>query len=107
MYIGVVGHPKKVGKKKFNGRIFLERISRTTAVTKLTKHQRFSTDGLINHDIKMGGWRKLHALGTTTVDVMCEYIVEAYELDNEVAHKLEFHYEDWTQGNKKKKFKKA
>ena len=29
MYLGVVGRPKTVGRRRFNGRIFLERVSKT------------------------------------------------------------------------------
>ena len=34
---------------------------------------------------------------------MCEYMVEAYDLDEETGHRIEFHFEDWSQGAKKKK----
>jgi hypothetical protein len=103
MYLGVVGRPKTVDGKNFNGRIMMERIGKTVPVKKLTKHQRFSTDALINQEIKTGGWKKLHIPGMTTVDTICEHMVEAFELLDVVGHRLEFHYEDWSQGIKKTK----
>ena len=81
----------------------MERIWQAKAVGKLTKHQRFLRDALVNDKIKTGGWRKLHVEGMTTVDDMCEAIVEEFEIDDVVGDRLEFHYEDWAQGAKKKK----
>ena len=103
MYLGVVGRPKTVGGRHFNGRILMERVSRTKKVSKLTKHTRFLTDALVNHEIKLGSWRKYHSPGVTTVDAMVEHMVGGFQLDNEVGDRLKFHYEDWTQGSKKTK----
>ena len=84
----------------------MERVSRTKKVAKLTKHTRFLTDALVNHEIKLGSWRKYHSPGVTTVDAMVEYMVEGFQLDDKVGDRLKFHYEDWTQGSKKTKTKK-
>ena len=81
----------------------MERIEQTKAVGKLTKHQQFSCDALVNHKIKTGGWRKLHIDGMITTDDMCEAMVEGFELDDVVCHRLKFHYKDWAQGATKKK----
>ena len=49
--MGVVGRPRP--DKNFDGRIFLERISKTCTIKKRTTNQRFSNDDLINSEIKM------------------------------------------------------
>ena len=102
MYLGVVGRPRTVGDTHFNGRIMLERISKTSQVVKKTKHQRFTTDAVANYELKNGRWKDLYVNGMT-VGEMGELIVDSYDLDEEVADRLEFHYENWTQGRKKTK----
>ena len=80
----------------------LERISKTSQVVKKTKHQRFTTDAVANYELKNGRWKDLYVNGMT-VGEMGELIVDSYDLDEEVADRLEFHYENWTQGRKKTK----
>ena len=67
MFMGVVGRPDEC--KKFDGRIHLERISKRVEVKKLTSHQSFCDDVMINMQIKQGDWRNLHSVGAT-VDEM-------------------------------------
>ena len=67
MYLGVVARPRTFttgvfNGRSFNGRIMLERISKTEAVKSKTKHSRFSRDANINYEIKCGGWKKCTAL---------------------------------------------
>ena len=102
MYLGVVGRPRTVNGRRFNGRIMLERVSRTEEAKKKTKHTRFSTDALVNYEIKSGGWKELYTNGMTVED-MCAFVVDMYDLEEEEAARLEFHYERWTgQANKTK-----
>jgi hypothetical protein len=75
MYLGVVGRPRTVNGRRFNGRILLERVSRNRKVVKRTKHSRVSTDGLINHEIKSGSWGNLYCEGMS-VDDLCESITD-------------------------------
>ena len=51
MFMGVFGRPRP--DKNFDGRIFLEIISKTYTIKKRTANQRFSNDDLINSEIKM------------------------------------------------------
>ena len=90
MYLGIVGRPKTVGGRHFNGRIFLEQVSKTKRTTKKIKHQRFSTDALINHEIKVGGWKSFHIQEMKLRD-MCEMVVNQFDLDEHVSDRLEFH----------------
>ena len=63
MFMGVVGRPIKT--KNFDGRIHLEGVSKTVAVSRLTSHQNFCEDVQINEQVKRGGWRDLHVEGMT------------------------------------------
>ena len=83
MYLGVVGRPRKVDGKNFNGRIMLERVSKSSEVVGKTKHQRFTTDALANCDLKGGSWKNHHVSGMTVED-LCEVIVGAYNIDEYV-----------------------
>ena len=104
MYMGVVGRPRTVGERHFDGRIMLERISKTETVKKRTKHQRFTNDAIANYELKNGKWKDLYVADSNmTVGEFCEVIAETYDLDGDVADRLELHYEDWTQGQKKTK----
>ena len=56
MFMGVFGRPRP--DKNFDGRIFLEIISKTYTIKKRTANQRLSDDVLINSEIKNGKWRQ-------------------------------------------------
>ena len=71
--MGVVGRP--VPSKNFDGRIHLERVSKSVKVKKLTCHQNFTDDVIVNIQIKEGHWRDLHSEGAT-VDEMREAMHE-------------------------------
>ena len=107
MYLGVVARPRTftVGQFKgrsFNGRIMLERISKTKLVKSKTKHSRFSQDAIVNYDIKGGGWKKFYTAGMSVQD-MIDTIVYVHELDEYVAERLEFHYVHYTGTAKRSK----
>ena len=52
MFMGVVGRPDKY--RNVDGRIHLERVSKCVEVKKLTSHQNFSDNIIINSEIKRG-----------------------------------------------------
>eukprot|EP00957_Ditylum_brightwellii_P199141 15180119-Ditylum_brightwellii.AAC.1 len=60
MYLGVVGRPQ------------------------MTKHQQFTGDALVNHELKNGCWRSLH-VPIITVDELCNIVVDTYDLDEWIA----------------------
>ena len=51
--MGITGRP--IPEKNFDGRVRLERVSKTVEVKKLTSYQNFSDDVIINSEIKEGG----------------------------------------------------
>ena len=79
MFMGVVGRPRP--DKTFDGRIFLERISKTYTIKKRTTNQRFSDDVLINPEIKNGKWRQFYVPDMTCDDVKT-FVGDAYELED-------------------------
>ena len=89
MFMGVVGRPIKT--KNFDGRIHLERVSKTVVVSRLTSHQNFCEDVQINEQVKRGGWRDLHVEGMTLHGMACT-LQEVYGLDDAVIDRLEFVY---------------
>ncbi len=85
--MGVVGRPNK--ERKFDGRIHMERVSKTQEVKKMTSHQSFCDDVIINQQIKRGSWRDLHCEGCT-VEEMRDSMQEQYALDDATVDHIEF-----------------
>ena len=54
MFMGVVGRP--IPYHNFDGKIFLERVSKKRYISKCTAHSNFSDDAIVNAEIKMGKW---------------------------------------------------
>ena len=57
MFIGVVSRP--IPHRDFNGKIFMEWVSRTRYDITATVHTNFSDDALVDDAIKSGEWRQL------------------------------------------------
>lgn len=55
--MGVVRMPAP--HRQFNGMVFLERVSKRVSVSKITSHQNFTDQVIINQVIKNGKWRGL------------------------------------------------
>ena len=89
MFMGVVGRP--INEKNFDGKIHLERVSKTVEVTKLTAHQNFCDDVVVNCQIKQGGWRDLHVEGMS-LDEMRDAMKHHFALDDAVCDRIEFIY---------------
>ena len=99
MFMGVVARPRP--DKNFDGRIFLERVSKNTTIGKLTAHTNFSDDVLINQQLKSGEWKSLYTDGMTVGKMKSEIIVH-YDLSQEIGDRLEITYGSHTTGGKKK-----
>lgn len=89
MFMGVVGRP--VESKIFDGHVHLERVSKAVEVKKLTSHQNFSDDVLVNSEIKQGGWKHLHTEGMI-VGKLRDSIQLQYALDDAVVDRIVFTY---------------
>ena len=63
MFLGMVGQP--LSEREFDGWIFLERVNAKKMVRKLTAHQNFTNDRVLNSQLKGGAWRNLHSEGMT------------------------------------------
>lgn len=102
MFMGVVANP--IPERGFDGRIFLERISKEEVVNKKISHQRFSDDRLVNQQIKAGEWRSLvPSHSEIPTKELATLIGEVYDLDDAVVDRLEFSYSTFIgeRGNKK------
>ena len=88
--MGVVGRP--VPHRQFDGKIFLERVSKTKYITMCTAHSNFSDDALINAQIKNGEWRNLVADLHINISDLKILFDENYDLENAVIDRLEFFY---------------
>ena len=89
MIMGVVCRP--IESKNFDGRIHLERVSKTIEVRKLTGHQKFWDDVRVNQQIKEGSWKDLHVPGMS-LDEIKFTLQEEYGLDEAVADRIDFVY---------------
>ena len=90
MFIGVVARP--IPHRSFNGKIFMERVSKTKCITSATSHTNFSDDALVNDAIKKGDWRELVDETVSTTDDLLQFIVESYHIDDSIADRIEFYY---------------
>ena len=90
MFMGVVGRPKI--DKNSDGRILLDRVSKTRAIKKKT-HQCFSDDVIINSEIKTGNWKDFYVPKTDMqLDDLKEIIGKNYNLEDDIIDRLEFTY---------------
>ena len=89
MFMGDVGRQRP--DKNFDGRIFLERISKTYTIKKRTANPRFSDEFLINSEIKNGKWRQFY-VPDMTCDDLKKIVGDAYELEDYIIDRLEFSY---------------
>ena len=91
MFMGVVGRP--IPHRNFNGKIFLERVSERIPVSKITSHQNFTDDVIINQAIKNGEWRSLfESEAHLLVSEIITQISQTYALDDCVSDRLELQY---------------
>jgi len=92
MFSGVVGNP--ILEKQFDGRIHLERVSKSTLAAKKSVNQRFSDDRDINNALKDGAWRDILPEGADNMFLfeITELIADSYGLDDAVMIRLVFVY---------------
>ena len=91
MFMGVVGRP--IPHRNFDGKIFLERVSERIPVSKITSHQNFSDDVIINQGIKNGEWRTLfYDKSNLIVAEILTQIYINYALDESIYDRLELQY---------------
>jgi uncharacterized protein (DUF2267 family) len=100
MYLGVVARPAP--KFDFHGRVYLERVSKKKVITRETTHTRFTDDVVLNADLRNNGWRRLVPDGTIEVADLKELIAEEYNLDEDIADRLEFSYKTFVGGSQRK-----
>ena len=89
MYLGIVAKP--IPERKFDGKIFLDRVARITEYKKITCNQQFTNDGTVNAILRDGDWHKLLADDMTLVDLRYS-ISEIYHPDNNITSRMVFRY---------------
>ena len=90
IFMGVVARP--LSHRKFNGKIFLEWVSKTRFIPTLTPHKIFSNNAIINDQIKNGDCRSLVDVTDATDEDLRILIWNACHLDKYVGDRLEFYY---------------
>ena len=98
MFLGVVARPRP--HLHFDGKIHIERFSKTRPSTRMCTHTSFSHDICINLMLKKGQWMDLADFKNddwTTAEVL-SLIAEHYNLTEDVEKRLELQYNSHTKG---------
>lgn len=104
MFLGVVACPNPT--HKFDGRVFLKRVSKEVEVTRASRNKNFSVDAVINDGLKAGCWKDLLiGVADITVQEAVELVGMNYDLDDFVTSRLQLSYDTFTVGGKKKRKK--
>ena len=99
MFMGVVARPQM--EYNFNGRVYLNRVSRTKRLARASKNKRFSVDVDVVKAIVSGEWKTQLTTDGMTVEELLEEVKTYYDLDEYVSDRLVIGYETFTRrGNK-------
>lgn len=91
MFLGIVINPND--DHNFDGRIHLERVSKSKRANKTLHHQRFSFDINVNTEIKNDGWRDVITKDQgITIDEHIAIIGEYYKLHPDIIDCMVFNY---------------
>ena len=101
--MGVVARPQM--EYNFDGRVYLNRVSRTKRLARASKNKRFSVDVDVVKAIVSGEWKMQLTMDGMTVEELLEEVKTYYDLDKYVSDRLVMGYETFTRrGNKSWKF---
>ena len=91
MFMGVV--VRLLPCHRFDGKIFLERVSQRVVVSNLRYHQKFTDDIILNQVIKNREWRDLFDCHSplTTSKIITE-VANCYALDEAILDHIELQY---------------
>ncbi len=89
MFIGAVANP--VPERNFDGKIYLERISKTQKYKRMTCNQNFTYNAPKNVLLKEGDWIK-HVKEDMTLLGLRSALQEEYDLDDCIKERLVIHY---------------
>ena len=91
IFLGVVG--KLLPHRDFDGELLLDRVSEEVEVIRMTLHQNFSDNVLVNNTIKDGEWRMIvNVITYLSLSDIINTIAEYYDLEYEAFTKLELSY---------------
>ena len=93
MYLGIVA--KAIDSKKFDGKIFLQRVSKEKGYAKTTYNQNFSDYASVNGLLKGGEWKdNLHGLVVSGMDPedLKEALADQYDLDAPIVDLIVIRY---------------
>ena len=83
MLLAVVGRP--LPHRNFNGKIYMERVSKEKFVATKTAQSNFLFDAVINSEIKNGAWKDLISINNTEISTLRDIVTNAYNLDGYVS----------------------
>ena len=90
MFLGIVAPPCK--EKKFDGKIYIKRISKTETTQKTSYNQHFDDSYIVNNEIKTGDWKLMCYHPDMTVGTLTYNIEQVYDLDDDISDRLTFTY---------------
>ena len=88
--MAVVARP--IPHRNFDGKVFMERVSKTKYIQKETAHKNFSDDAIINDILKFGEWRTQFHDEDIMVQEMIEILVQCYLLEDAISDRIEIYY---------------
>lgn len=89
MLMGVVTKP--IESEDFDGKIFLERVTRHESYKKTATCERFTNDGTLNACLCNGEWQKL-LVDKMTLGELQNSLAATYLLDNGIVSRVVLHY---------------
>ena len=90
MFMAVVARP--IPHRCFDGKVHIERVSKTRILTTATSHCNFTDDALNNDALKKGEWREIFSDMKVTADDVVELISVTYNLDAHIQDRMEVFY---------------
>ena len=100
--MAAIGRP--VPHRNFDGKIFLERVSKSRFVSKYTDHSNFSDNAIINMEIKMGMWNEYIPDLQINISELKIIFYMNYDLEEAIIDRLEFGYNTKIRNNGNTKY---
>ena len=90
MFMAVVARP--IPHRNFDGKVHIERVSKTRILSTATSHSNFTDDALNNDALKKGMWREICSEMDVNADDIIELLSVTYNLDEYIQDRMEVFY---------------